>query len=98
MYCHNIDHLDCTTLNGPEFNRELERAYTSLRTNLSPKTLFFAYPYGAYNTSTYVNVRDNGFRLQMVQERKFAADDIIVRQNVWYDSAMALLVKKAPKN
>lgn len=98
VYCHNIDHLDCTTLSGPEFNRELERAYTSLRTNLSPKTLFFAYPYGAYNTSTYVNVRDNGFRLQMVQERKFAADDIIVRQNVWYDSAMALLVKKAPKN
>ena len=98
VYSHNIDHIDCTKLSGPEFNRELERAYNSLLTNLEPKTLFFAYPYGSYNTSTYVNVRDNGFRLQMVQERKFAADDVIVRQNVWYDSAMNLLVKKAPKN
>ena len=98
VYSHNIDHIDCTKLSGPEFNRELERAYESLRSVLGAKELFFAYPYGSYNTSTYVNVRDNGFRLQMVQKRLFAADDLIVRQNVWYTSNMASLVKKAPKN
>lgn len=98
VYSHNIDHIDCTTVSGPEFNRELERAYESLRSVLGAKELFFAYPYGSYNTSTYVNVRDNGFRLQMVQKRLFAADDLIVRQNVWYTSNMASLVKKAPKN
>ena len=88
VYSHNIDHIDCTTVSGPEFNRELERAYESLRSVLGAKELFFAYPYGSYNTSTYVNVRDNGFRLQMVQKRLFAADDLIVRQNVWYTSNM----------
>lgn len=98
VYSHNIDHINCTKLSSPEFNRELERAYDALRQALGPKELFFAYPYGAYNTSTYVNVRDNGFRLQMVQERKFAADDILVRQNVWYTSNMASLSRKAPKN
>lgn len=98
VYSHNIDHVNCTTISSQELNKELKRSYTSLRTNLEPKTLFFAYPYGAYNRNTYINVRNNGFRLQMVQNRQFAADDILVRQNVWYDSAMSSLVKKAYHN
>lgn len=98
IYAHNLDHVKCTSLDSEELNRELVRAYTSLRTNLQPKPLFFAYPYGDYNASTYLDVRNNGFRLQMVQKRQFAADDILVRQNVWYDSAMSSLVKKAYHN
>lgn len=98
VYAHNIDHVDCTRVSAWEFDRELTRAYASLRERLGEKDLFFAYPYGAYNKSTYVAVRDHGFRLQMVQARRFAADDVLVRQNVWYTSDMASLVKKAPKN
>lgn len=98
VYAHNIDHIDCTTVSREELNKELHRAYTALHTLLEPKTLFFAYPYGAYNESTYINVRENGFRLQMVQKRKFAADDVLVRNNVRYDSVMSKLVKKAYHN
>ncbi|MBS5145670.1 MAG: polysaccharide deacetylase family protein [Butyricicoccus pullicaecorum] len=98
VYAHNIDHIDCTEVDAPELNKELKRAYTSLNSMLGQKTLFFAYPYGAHNTDTYINVRNNGFRLQLVQERKFAADDVLVRKNVRYDSDMSVLVRKAYHN
>lgn len=98
VYAHNLDHVNCTGLDPFEFDRELQRAYTSLRERLGIKNLFFAYPYGAYNTSTYVKVRDNGFRLQLVQKSLFQADDVLVRQNVWYDSGMSSLIKKAYHN
>lgn len=98
IYAHNIDHIDCTKVDAYELNKELKRAYTSLNSMLGQKTLFFAYPYGAHNASTYMNVRNNGFRLQMVQGRKFAADDVLVRKNVRYDSVMSDLVRKAHHN
>lgn len=98
VYAHNIDHIDCTKVDAHELSKELKRAYTSLNSMLGQKTLFFAYPYGAHNTGTYINVRNNGFRLQLVQERKFAADDVLVRKNVRYDSDMSDLVRKAYHN
>ena len=98
VYSHNIDHIDCTQVDSYELNKELQRAHSLLQSLLAPKTLFFAYPYGAHNASTYINVRNNGFRLQMVQGRKFAADDVLVRKNVRYDSVMSELVRKAPHN
>lgn len=98
VYAHNIDHIDCTTVDAHELSKELKRAHTALNSLLDQKTLFFAYPYGAHNSSTYINVRSNGFRLQLVQERKFAADDVLVRKNVRYDSVMSQLVRKAYHN
>ena len=98
VYAHNLDHIDCTGVNTWEFERELKRAFDSLLDKLGRKDLFFAYPYGAYNKQTYVQVRDSGFRLQMVQKSLFQADDVLVRQNVWYTSSMTSLVKKAHHN
>ncbi len=98
IYAHNIDHIDCTSISGEELINEARRAYEILDAKLESKPLFFAYPYGAHNKSTYVNVRNSGFRLQMVQHRKFAADDILVRKNVSYNSVMREFVKKAYHN
>ncbi len=98
VYAHNIDHISCTSISSEELTKEVQRAYEILDTKLAPKPLFFAYPYGAHNESTYVNVRDNGFHLQLVQRREFAADDVLVRKNVSYNSVMSELVKKAYHN
>lgn len=98
VYAHNIDHIDCTKIDSFELNKELACARDALLSLLDHKTLFFAYPYGAHNESTYINVRDNGFHLQMVQKRKFAADDVLVRKNVCYDSVISNLVKQAYHN
>lgn len=103
IYSHLAYHVKATEQTAEDFTSYLDASLRDLRQYLYEyvgveNSLFMAYPYGDYNRQVYDIAVERGIKLQFVQKKLFAADDVLVRVNVPYDADMAKLVKKAPHN
>ncbi|MDR3766984.1 MAG: polysaccharide deacetylase family protein, partial [Butyricicoccus sp.] len=98
IYSHNLIHERATSLPSAELSSMFSTAYHSLSQELKKKTIFLAYPYGDHNKETYLLAKRAGYKLQLVQGRQFAADDILVRMDMYYNTDIATLVQNAVYN
>lgn len=98
IYSHNLLHERATSMPSAELSSMFSTSYHSLSQELKKKTLFLAYPYGDHNKETYQLAKRAGYKLQLVQGRQFAADDILVRMDMYYDTDINTLVQNAVYN
>ena len=98
IYSHNLLHERATSMPSAELSSMFSTSYHSLSQELKKKTLFLAYPYGDHNKETYQLAKRAGYKLQLVQGRQFAADDILVRMDMYYNTDIDTLVQNAVYN
>lgn len=98
IYSHNLRHERATSFDSAELSSMFSTAYYSLKRDLNKSTIFLAYPYGDHNEETYLLAKRAGYKLQLVQGRQFAADDILVRMDMYYDTDIETLVQNAVYN
>ena len=98
IHSHNLRHERAAQFSDAQLLSMMTTAFHSLSQELNKSTLFFAYPYGDYSKTSYQLARRAGYKLQMVQKRQFAADDILVRTDMHYDTSVAELIRTAVYN
>lgn len=98
IHSHNLRHVRTTAFSDDELLSMLNTSYRSLSQELRKNTLFFAYPYGDHSKTSYQLVKKAGYKLQLVQGRKFAADDMLVRMDMYYDTDIPTLIQTAVYN
>lgn len=99
LYSHSTTHPDMTTLTYGQVVSEFSIAMNDLISNMpQPRYHFFAYPYGNYNPHTYAIGEKQGIALQLVQNKSFTADHLLIRTPVCYSTDMTVLIKEAVHN
>ncbi len=93
---HFPQHEDVRKLSTSVFTSELARSFADLEQNLvlSRSYEFFAYPYGNYTKERYLEAKEAGIDLQMVQNKTFAASDLVLRTIVSYNSDILKLMQE----
>lgn len=95
---HTMSHKQCATLDAETLRAQLTESRDWLDEHLGRPTLYLAYPYGSYNKQSYLAAKQAGYRAQMVQGRQFAADDLLVRMDIRYDTDIVALTRTGVHN